>query len=76
MYAFESDVLFNNSIPVFYNKGEKIYINLNLNANKKITLWFKLSQTVYLGQNLIGSGLDEIKGHQKTEIKLQAMYKF
>jgi hypothetical protein len=41
-----------------------------------MSLWLKWSQTLYKDKNLIGTGLDEINGHSKSEIKLQAMYKF
>ena len=76
LYAFENDVLYSYSIPVFYDKGIKYYINANVNILKRITIWFRVSQTVYASKTVIGSGLDEIKGNRKTEIKLQLLYKF
>ena len=76
LYAYENDVLYSFSIPVFYDKGYRYYINLNYDVNKKFSIWIKFSQSIYKDKNLIGSGLDEIKGNRKSEIKLQAMYKF
>jgi len=76
LYAYENDVLYSFSIPVFYEKGYRYYTNLNYDINKKLTLWLKWSQTIYKDKTLIGSGLDEIKGNRKSEIKLQAQYKF
>jgi hypothetical protein len=76
LYAYENDVLYSFSIPVFYDKGYRYYVNLNYDINKKLSIWLKWAQTVYKGKILIGSGLDEIEGNRKTEIKLQAMYKF
>ena len=76
LYAYENDVLYSFSIPVFYDKGYRYYININYDINKKLTLWIKWAQTVYKDKTLIGSGLDEINGNTKSEIKLQAMYKF
>lgn len=76
LYAFENDVLYSYSIPVFYNKGVKSYININSNILKKITIWCRVAQTVYAPKTVIGSGLDEINGRNKTEIKLQLLYKF
>ncbi len=76
LYAYENDVLFSYSIPVFYDKGVRYYINANYDLNKKLNLWLKWAQTVYKGKTLIGSGLDEIRGNNKSEIKLQVMYKF
>ncbi len=76
LYAFENDVLYSYAIPVFYDKGLRYYVNANYDVNKKISVWIKWSQTVYKNKTLVGSGLDEIKGNKKTEIKLQAIYKF
>lgn len=76
LYAYENDVLYSFSIPVFYDKGYRYYANINYDINKKLTLWLKLSQTRYKDKTLIGSGLDEIRGSTKSEVKLQAMYKF
>ncbi len=76
LYAYENDLLFSFSIPVFYEKGYRYYINLNYDINRKLSIWAKFAQTIYKGKNLIGSGLDEIKGNHKSEIKLQVMYIF
>jgi hypothetical protein len=76
LYAFENDVLYGYSIPVFFDKGYRYYINVNYDISKKISVWARLAQTIYPDKNIIGSGLDEIKGHFKSEIKLQAIYKF
>ena len=76
LYAYENDVLYSFSIPVFYDKGYRYYLNINYDINSKLSVWIKWAQTIYKDKNLIGSGLDEIKGSFKSEIKLQAMYKF
>ncbi len=76
LYAFENDVLYNFSIPVFYNKGYRYYININYNINKKLSCWLRWAQTIYKDQAIIGSGLDEISSNHKTDIKLQAIYHF
>ncbi len=76
IYAYENDVLYSFSIPVFYDKGYRYYLNINYDINKKLGIWLKWSQTIYKDKILIGSGLDQIKGDSKSEVKLQAMYKF
>ena len=76
LYAYENDVLYSFSIPVFYDKGYRYYLNFNYDINKKLSLWIKWAQTIYNNKTLIGSGLDEITGNKKSEIKLQAIYKF
>jgi Helix-hairpin-helix motif len=76
LYAYENDVLYSFSIPVFYDKGYRYYVNLNYDINKKLALWVKWAQTIYKDKTFIGTGLDAIKGNVKSEIKLQVLYYF
>lgn len=76
LYAYESDVLYSFSIPVFYLKGYRYYFNINYDLTKKLTVWGRWAQTIYPDRTSVGSGLDEIKGKKKSEFKLQAIYKF
>jgi hypothetical protein len=72
IYAYENDVLFYYSIPAFFNKGYRYYLNLNYDLNSKISFWLKWSQTIYNNVESIGSGLDEIPGSGKSEIRMLA----
>lgn len=74
MYAFENDVLYSYSIPVFFDKGYRYYVNVNYDISVKLTAWMRFAQTIYHDKSSIGSGLDEIKGNKKTEIKMQLIY--
>jgi hypothetical protein len=76
MYAYENDVLYSFAIPVFYDKGFRYYTIINYDVNKKLSFWLKWAQTIYTNKTLIGSGLDEIKGSKKSDIRVQMMYKF
>jgi hypothetical protein len=76
IYAYENDVLFSYSIPGFFDNGFRYYCNLNYDVNRKLTVWLRWAQTVYRNKNVIGSGLDEIAGNRRSEIKLQGLYKF
>jgi len=76
IYAYENDVLYSYSIPAFYDKGYRYYVTVNYNATKNISLWVRLAQTLYPDKSSIGSGLDEITGNRKTELKLQGRYLF
>lgn len=76
LYAFENDVLYSYSIPVFYDKGYRYYINLNYDINKKISVWTRFSQTIYSNRKSVGSGLDEIRGNKKSELKVQIISSF
>jgi len=76
MYAYENDVLYSFSIPVFYDKGYRWYVNIKYDFSKKISGWLRLAQTIYMDKATIGTGLDEIMGDRKTELKLQLQYNF
>ncbi len=76
VYAYENDVLYSFSIPAFYDKGYRYYLNINYDINRKFSLWARFAQTIYRDKSLIGSGLDEIEGKRKSEVKIQALYRF
>lgn len=73
IYAYESDVLYGFSIPAFFDKGFRYYLNLNFKPQKRLSLYVKLAQTHYHNKSSVGSGLDLIKGSRKTEAKLQTV---
>jgi DNA uptake protein ComE-like DNA-binding protein len=76
IYAYENDVLFYYSIPAFYDKGYRYYLNVNYDLNSSISFWIKWSQTIYQDVESIGSGLDEIPGSKKSEIRIMARIVF
>ena len=76
LYAFENDVLYGYSIPVFFDKGYRYYLNLKYKLSKNLSAWTRIARTIYPEKEKIGSGLDEIKGNSKTEVKLQIIYNF
>lgn len=76
LYAYENDVLYSYSIPVFYDKGYRYYLNVNYDVNRKLSIWARIAQTINPDKATIGSGLDEIQGNRKTEVKLQGIYRF
>ena len=76
MYAFENDVLYGYSIPVFFDKGYRYYVNMKYNISRKLSLYTRFAQTIYSGKNEIGSGLDLIKGNVRSEAKVQVIYSF
>ncbi|HEU4573760.1 MAG TPA: hypothetical protein VFS36_02060 [Chitinophagaceae bacterium] len=73
IYAFERDVLYGYSIPVFYDKGFRYYVNVKWRPSPSVSCWFRWAGTVYQGKNVIGSGLDEIEGSSKNELKIQLL---
>lgn len=76
IYAYENDVLYSFSFPSYYYKGSRFYLLLKFDINKNTDLWLKYSKTFYINKNVVGSGLDEINGNTKSEIKTQLIIKF
>lgn len=75
-YAYESDILYAFSIPAYYSKGTRTYITLKYSVTEKIDIWFNWGQFYYSDKDVISSGLSEIKGNHKTEVKAQIRIKF
>ncbi len=71
VYAFENDVLYGYSIPVFYDRGYRYYLNVNYDMTPKMTIWLRWAQTIYTGRLSTGSGTAEIQGSRRSELKLQ-----
>jgi hypothetical protein len=74
IYSYESDVLYSFSIPAFFDKGLRYYLNMAYEVTKKFSLWVRFAQSVMRENISVGSGLDEIKGNKRTEVKLQLRY--
>ncbi|MFT3747818.1 MAG: helix-hairpin-helix domain-containing protein [Agriterribacter sp.] len=70
LYAYENDVLFYYAVPVFYDKGVRYYLNIKYNILKSASVWIKWGQSIYSNKTSIGSGLDEITGNKKSEIRI------
>lgn len=76
IYAYENDLLYSFSIPPYYFKGMRWYINIRTRINKNFMVEAGISQTVLTNQTSIGSGLDQINAPHKTELKAQVKYSF
>jgi hypothetical protein len=63
IYAYENDVLYSYSIPMFDGKGYRYYILIGYDWKKNFSCWVRWAQTVF-------------EGGMKSEWKVQARYKF
>lgn len=75
IYAYENDVLYAFSIPAYFGQGIRFYQLINYQATEKIKLWIRYSLSYYPNKENIGSGLDEINGSRKSEVKIQLRIK-
>lgn len=71
IYAYENDVLYASSFPMYYDKGLRSYLNLRWRIKRKVDLWARYALTYYSEREEIGSGLDKIAGRKRSDIKLQ-----
>ena len=76
IYAYEDDVLYNFSFGMYSGKGFRTYLNLKYKLAKKINVWARYALFLYKDVETVGSGLDEIIGNKKTDVKLQVRYQF
>ncbi len=76
IYAYESDMLYNYSVPTYYSKGTRFYLNLKYTITEFLDIWIRYSQTYYSDLDVISSGLAEIDGNTKSEIKAQIRIRF
>jgi len=76
IYAYENDILYSFSIPPLYDNGFRYYIMLNYDISENISVWLRFAQTQFSDKETIGSGLDEIQGNARSEIKAQMRLKF
>ena len=74
--VYEDDILYAFSVPTLYNKGCRMYLMLHYQPCKVMHIWCKIAQTYYRNMQNISSGLSEIKGQHKTDIKLQLQFKW
>lgn len=76
LYAYEDDILYNFSFGMYSGNGFRNYVNIKYKLLKKVDVWMRYSLFYYKNTSIVGSGLDEIEGNKKSEIKVQLRYQF
>jgi hypothetical protein len=75
-YVYEQDVLLAVSVPTLYGQGTRVYGLAEIRFSQSLTLWLRYAETRYRHQSTVGSGLEEIQGAVRSEVKAQLRYKF
>jgi len=75
IYAYENDVLYAFSVPAYYDKGQRFYLNIKYSLSNRFDLWLRIARSAFRDKKHIGSGADIIQGKHKTEVKVQAKVK-
>ena len=76
IYSYENDVLYFYRIPAYFNRGARIYFTGRCKIKKGIDLWIRWSRWSYRNIDQISSGLNEIQGNTKSEIRAQLRFQF
>ncbi len=76
MYAYENDVLYGYSFPVYHNDGVRAYVNARYRLGRRVDLWLRYATFVYRGVDEVGSGLDVIAGNRRSDVKMQLRWRF
>jgi hypothetical protein len=76
IYVYENDVLYGSTLQSYYYKGSRLFLLLQYQPARNITFWLKYSNTNIANRNTIGSGLEEISGRDRAEIKFQVRARF
>ncbi len=75
-YVYEKDVLYAVSFPAYNGRGIRTYLIAQFKLFRRVDLWLRYSLTRYANQDVISSGLEEIKGNKISELKIQVRYSF
>jgi Helix-hairpin-helix motif len=76
IYAYESDVLYGYSVPSYSGKGLRCFLLAAWSPVRWLDIWVRYAQTWYCDRNVIGTGLDLIKGNTKSEVEIQFKIRF
>lgn len=75
-YSYENDLLYAFSIPAYYNKGTRFYINLRYRGIRNMVLEMRYAQTYWKNQSTFGSGTEAIAGQAKSQVSAQVKWRF
>jgi hypothetical protein len=75
-YSFENDLLYTFSIPAYYNRGTRFYLNVRYRGIRKLVLEARFAQTYWRNQSTFGSGLEQIDSPTRTQVSAQMKYSF
>lgn len=85
IYAYEADLLYYFAIPSYFGRGIRYYLNIHRDFSRllargpkhiKLSGWLKWGQIFYPGASSIGTGLDEIPGNRKSELKAEVLIRW
>lgn len=76
VYAYENDLIGLFSIPPYYGRGMRWYAMVRATPLRRVDVWLRYGAWLYNGQDSYSSGLQEINGDVRSELKLQVRVMF
>ena len=76
IYAYENDVLYYFYIPAYYRTGSRFYLTARYKYRKTFDFWIRYGVWQYRNEESILSGLSEIQGNIRSDLKLVFRYLF
>lgn len=76
LYSFESDVPGVYSMPPIYGRGMRWYAMLRYSPARHVDVWARYGSTLFTDRTVISSGLQEISGDQRSDLKVELRFKF
>lgn len=76
IYAYENDVLYSYGMMAYQKRGFRFYTNARYTLKRGVDLWLRYAMISYPHEEEIGSGLEQINGNKKSDIKIQIRYQF
>ncbi|GAB4015527.1 ComEA family DNA-binding protein [Spirosoma koreense] len=75
-YAYERDVLYAFSFPAYFYQGLRQFLLVQYSLNRHLDIWVRWARTSLLNRDVVGSDLDQVDSSHKTEVKVQARWRF
>ena len=76
IYAYENDVLYYFYIPAYYRVGSRFYLTARYKYRKKFDFWVRYGVWNYRNEETLLSGLEEIQGNIRSDVKVVFRYLF
>lgn len=76
IYAYENNVLYAYSFPMFMGKGVRTYLNLSWKPVPLLTCYLKAGMVAYPERETISSGVTEVKGNKLYDFTFQVRLVF
>lgn len=70
-YVYEKDVWLATSLPAYEGTGIRNYVLVHFEATRHLDFWVRWARTTYHDRDVIGSGLEQIAGNERNDVKFQ-----